>query len=106
MSLDAMTQYLEAHPLLAVALIVLAVLCLGSLIKKLVKFAFILILILLAGLYWTHREASSEEWKVRLEQLKEKATEIGQEALVKGKEKLEEGKKKLEKEVEKQLKDK
>jgi len=106
MSLDAMIQYLETHPLLAVGLVVLVVLCLGSLIRKLVKAAFILLLIFLAGLYWTHREASSEEWKARLEQLKEKGQKVLDEAAEMAKEKGKEALEKGKKEVEKQLKEK
>ena len=114
MDIDAIIIYLESHPLAAVGLVVLAVMVLGSIIKKLVKAAVILILIFLAGLYWTNHEASSDEWQTQFEKLKKKATKLGEEALEKGEEALkkakekakEEGKeelKKAEKEVKKQL---
>ena len=100
---DALIAYLEANPLVAVVLTVLVVMVLGSIIKKLVKIAFILAVIFLAGLYWTNRQASSDEWKVQLEALKKK----GEQLLEKGAEKaVEEGKKAIEKgkeEVEKKL---
>ena len=110
MDIDAIIVYLESHPLAAVGLVVLAVMVLGSIIKKLVKAAAILILIFLAGLYWTNHEASSDEWRTQFEKLKKQATELGEEALEKGEEALEKakekGKEKLEKaekEVKKQL---
>ena len=101
MDIDAIIIYLESHPLAAVGLVVLAVMVLGSIIKKLVKAAVILILIFLAGLYWTNHEASSADWRTQFEKLKKKATEFGEEALEKGEEALEKAKEKGEEALEK-----
>ena len=98
-SLAAITVYLEAHPLIAVLLVVLAVMFLGSLLRKLIKIAVIMGLIFLAGLYFTHREAS-ENWRVQAELVKRQATELGKGALEKGAELIEDGKKELEKQIE------
>ena len=98
-SLAAITVYLEAHPLIAVLLVVLAVMFLGSLLRKLIKIAVVMGLIFVVGLYYTHREASAD-WRVRAELVKQQATELGKEALEKGAELLEEGKKELEKQIE------
>lgn len=100
---DALIAYLKANPLVAVVLTVLVVMVLGSIIKKLVKVAFILAVIFLAGLYWTNNQASSEEWKVQLEALKKKGEQLlekgAEEAVKKGKEVIEEGKKEVEKKL-------
>ena len=105
--IDALIAYLEANPLVAVVLTVLVVLVLGSIIKKLLKVAFILAVIFLAGLYWTNRQASSDEWKVHLDALKKKGAKLLESGAEKAAEKaVEEGKKAIEKgkeEVEKQL---
>ena len=96
--------YLEAHPLVAVGLVILGVLILGSLIRRLVRLAMILGLILLAALYWTHREAEAD-WRTQARSLKRAAEELGQDALDKGKELLEEGKKGLQKQLEQRGRD-
>ena len=97
-SVEAIVLYLETHPLIAVLLVVFAVMFVGSLLRKLIKIAVIFGLILLAGLYYTNREAS-EDWRVRADLVKRQATELGKEALQKGAELLEEGKKELEKQI-------
>ena len=56
-SLAAIAIYLETHPLIGVLLVVLAVMFLGSLLRKLIKMAVVLGLVLLAFFYYTHREA-------------------------------------------------
>ena len=97
-SLAAITVYLEAHPLIAVLLVVLAVMFLGSLLRKLIKIAVIMGLIFLAGLYFTHE--ASENWRVQAELVKRQATELGKGVLEKGAELLEDRKKELEKQIE------
>jgi hypothetical protein len=89
--MDAMIAYLEAHPLVAVVLVVLVVLLFGSLIKKLVKLALIVGLLLLIALYLTDQEAS-KDWRTQgellLKKAEEKADQYGQKALEKSKEVL------------------
>jgi len=97
-SLAAIAIYLETHPLIAVLLVVLAVMFLGSLLRKLIKMAVVLGLVLLAFFYYTHREAS-EDWRVRAEMVKKQAIELGKEALDKGAELIAEGNKELEKQI-------
>ena len=46
-SLAAIAIYLETHPLIGVLLVVLAVMFLGSLLRKLIKMALVLSLILI-----------------------------------------------------------
>lgn len=100
-SLDALILYLEIHPLVAVLLVVIAVMFLGSLIRKLVKVALVLAVVFLVGLYLTHREAE-EDWRVQAELMKQKAAELGKDVLEKGKKLLEEGRKELEIQLDKE----
>jgi len=92
-TMEALIEYLKAHPLAAVVLALVIGLFIGSLFKKLIKAALILGIILLVGLYFTHEQAS-EEWRAEADMLlkkaEEKAREYGQEALEKGQEALEE----------------
>ena len=97
-SLVAIVIYLETHPLIAVLLVALVVIFLGSLLRKLIKMAVVLGLVLLAFFYYTHREAS-EDWQVRAELVKKHATELGKQALGRGAELIEQGKKELEKQI-------
>jgi len=96
--MDLLIAYLREHPLIGVGLALLVGMIVGSVFKKLLKLAFWLGLIFLAGLYLTHRDA--EEWQVQADALKrqgqellkmagEKAIEYGGEALDKGKSALE-----------------
>ncbi len=105
MDIDALIVYLESHPLAVMGLVVLAVMVLGSIVKKLMKAAILLILIFLAGLYWTSHEASSDEWQTQFEKLKKKATKLGEEALEKGEEALEKAKEKGEEALKKAKKE-
>jgi c-di-AMP phosphodiesterase-like protein len=100
-SLDAFILYLETHPLVAVLLVVIAVMFLGSLIRKLVKVALLLAVVFLVGLYLTHREAE-EDWRMQTELMKQKAAELGKDVLEKGKRLLEEGRKELEIQLDKE----
>ena len=98
-SLEALVYYLDAHPLIAVLLVVTVVMFLGSLLRKLIKIALICGVLFLGGLYYTNLEAS-EDWRVRAEMVKGQAGILGKEALKKGAELLQEGKKELEKQLE------
>ncbi len=92
--LGVLTAYLKAHPLIAAGLAALAVLLLGSLVRRLVRLALILAVIVAFGLYWTRREAQAD-WRAQAEALRRRATSLGQEALEKGKELLEAGQEEL-----------
>jgi hypothetical protein len=98
-SLEALVYYLEAHPLIAVLLVVMIVVFLGSLLRKLIKIAVICGLLFLGSLYYTNIEAS-EDWRVRAKMVKGQAALLGKEALKKGAELLQEGKKELDKQLE------
>lgn len=99
-ALQLVVEYLKSHPLVAVAVVVVTVLLLGSIIRRLVRFAVLLCLLLLVGLYWTHREAASD-WQTRAALVKRQAEQLGKEALERGGELLEEGKEQLSKQAEK-----
>jgi ElaB/YqjD/DUF883 family membrane-anchored ribosome-binding protein len=97
--MDLLISYLREHALIGVGLALLVGMIVGSIFKKLLKLAFWLGLIFLAGLYLTHRDAE-HEWQARAHALKrqgeellkmagEKAVEYGEEALDKGKSALE-----------------
>ena len=82
-SLAAIIIYLETHPLIAVLLLVLAMIFLGSLLRKLIKIAVVFGLVLLAFFYYTRREAS-EDWHVQTEMIEKQTIELGKERLDKG----------------------
>jgi len=100
--IEGLIIYLEGHPLVALVLVVLGLMVLASLLKKLIKAAFIIAVIFLAGLYWTNMEAESE-WRTQAEVLTKQATKLGKAALEKGKELFKEGKEELEKKVEEEV---
>jgi|GEM_PF-2735227 hypothetical protein len=87
-STDIFIAYLEVHPLVALLLVLVIVLLLGSLIKKLIKWTFILAVILVAFLYFTNEQAE-EDWQVRLKSAQDKALKLGQDVLERGQEALE-----------------
>ena len=97
-SLAEIIIYLETHSLVAILLLVLAMIFLGSLLRKLIKIAVVFGLVLLAFFYYTHREAS-EDWHVQSEMIKKQTIELGKEALDRGVELIAEGKKELEKQI-------
>ena len=93
--MEMLIAYLRDNPLIGVGLALLVGMIIGSVFKKLLKLAFWLGLLFLAGLYLTHRDAK-EEWQTGADALKkqgeellkmagEKAVEYGEEALGKGK---------------------
>lgn len=98
--LEISIAYLKSHPLVAVGLGILLGFFLSNLLRRMIRIALILGLILLAGLYWLHRQAEAD-WQVRVERLKHKAAELGRETLEKGEVLLEEGKQEIQKQLEK-----
>ena len=95
---EALTAYLQAHPLVALILAVLAVMLVGSLLRKLIKLAVLLIVVILIGMYWTHRQADAD-WAVQAERLRQRAGALSEEALKKGRDLLDQGKRKLRKQM-------
>ena len=84
-SLEALIAFAEAHPVIALLLLVVAVALLGSLLSKVFKVAVVCAVVLLVGLYFTQGE-DSDWWKqveaiggevvVWVEALLEKAGEL------------------------------
>ncbi|MEE3235322.1 MAG: hypothetical protein VX294_14235 [Candidatus Latescibacterota bacterium] len=91
-SYDAIEAYLTSHPLIAIILAILVLSFLFSLMRLLVRAAFVLFVVLCIGLYWTHNEASVE-WHIRAQELGAKAAEYGKEAWRAGTEIIEENSK-------------
>ena len=83
--------YMESHPLVAACLGIVAVVLVLSVLRRLVKLAFVLAVVVLVGFYWTHREAQAE-WRSKAEILGRRAAAIGKGAVKVGKDLLEEGK--------------
>lgn len=88
-SYDAIEAYLTTHPLIAILLAIVLLSFLFSLMRLLVRLAFVLFVVFGIGLYWTHNEASVE-WRARAQELGAKATEYGKEAWRAGAEIIEE----------------
>ena len=91
-TVHAILGYLQSHPLLAVALVAVAAVMLFSLLRKLLKLAVILAVVLLVGLYWTHREAAGE-WRAKAEALGRRAAAVGRGAVKVGRILLDEDRK-------------
>ena len=64
-SLEALVAYAEAHPLIAILLLLVAVVLLGSLLRKIFKVAVVCAIVLLVGLYFT--EGDDSDWWKRVE---------------------------------------
>ncbi len=83
-SLEVLIAYAEAHPLIATLLLLVAVVLLGSMLRKIFKVAVVCAIVLLGGLYftpgdpegWERIEALSNEVVIWGEALLEKADEI------------------------------
>ena len=84
-SLEALIAFAEAHPVIAVLLLVVAVVLLGSLLSKVFKVAVVCAVVLLVGLYFTQGDdAAWLEWVAAIggevmgwaEALLEKADEL------------------------------
>lgn len=100
--MEPLITYLQSHPLIALGLVLLVVLLFGSILRRLLRVAFWLGLVLIIGLYFTHRSAQ-EEWRTSAEKLGEQGVEwlkkAGEQVKKYGGEALEEGKKVIEKEL-------
>ena len=84
-SLEALIAFAEAHPVIALLLLLVAVVLLGSLLSKVFKVAVVCAVVLLVGLYftqgedsdwWNQVEAIGGEVVVWVEALLEKAGEL------------------------------
>ena len=84
-SLEALIAFAEAHPVIALLLLVVAVVLLGSLLSKVFKVAVVCAVVLLVGLYLTQGDdAAWLEWAAAIsgevmgwaEALLEKADEL------------------------------
>ena len=84
-SLEALIAFAEAHPVIAVLLLLVAVVLLGSLLSKIFKVAVVCAIVLLVGLYLTQGDdADWLEWATAIgsevmgwgEALLEKADEL------------------------------
>jgi ElaB/YqjD/DUF883 family membrane-anchored ribosome-binding protein len=100
--MDPLITYFQAHPLIALGLALLVGLLCGSILRKLMRLAFWLGLVLLIGLYFTHR-AAQEDWRTRAEILREHGAELlkkaGEQVKKYGEDALEGGKRVIEKEL-------
>jgi hypothetical protein len=90
-TLRVFVGYMESHPLVAAALGIVAVVLVLSVLRRLVKLAFILAVVILIGFYWTNREAQAD-WRLKAEALGRRAAAIGQGAVKVGKKLLDDGK--------------
>ena len=84
-SLEALIAYAKAHPVIALLLLLVAVVLLGSLLSKIFKVAVVCAIVLLVGLYITQGDAADWlEWATAIgsevmawaEALLEKASEL------------------------------
>ncbi len=93
-SLEAIIAYAEAHPVIAILLLLVAVVLLGSLLRKIFKVAVICAIILLVGLYFT--EGDDSDWWKRVEAIGSEVMRWGEALLEKADEIFEKGKQQLE----------
>ncbi len=93
-SLEALVAYAEAHPVIAILLLLVAVILLGSLLRKIFKVAVICAIILLVGLYFT--EGDDSDWWKRVEAIGSEVVGWGEALLEKADEIFEKGKQQLE----------
>ena len=93
-SLEVLVAYAEAHPLIATLLLLVAVVLLGSLLRKIFKVAVICAIILLVGLYFT--EGDDSDWWKRVEAIGSEVVIWGEALLEKADELFEKGKQQLE----------
>ena len=92
-SLEAIIEYAEAHPLIALLLLVAAVVLLGSLLRKVFKIAVVCAVVLLVGLYFTHRD--DPDWWKRVEAVGDEVVMWGEELLERAGEVFEQAKQEL-----------
>ena len=93
-SLQALVAYAEAHPLIATLLLVVAVVLLGSLLRKIFKVALVCAIVLLVGLYFT--QGDDADWWERVEAIGSEVVMWGETLLEKADEIFEQGKQQLE----------
>lgn len=93
-SLQTLVAYAEAHPFIATLLLVVAVVLLGSLLRKVFKVAVVCAIVLLVGLYFT--QGDDADWWERVEALGSEAVVWGEALLEKADEIFEKGKEQLE----------
>ena len=93
-SLQALVAYAEAHPLIATLLLVVAVVLLGSLLRKIFKVALVCAIVLLVGLYFT--QGDDADWWGRVEAIGSEVVVWGEALLEKADEIFEKGKEQLE----------
>ena len=92
-SLEAIIAYAEAHPVIAILLLVVAVVLLGSLLRKFIKVAVVCAIVLLVGLYFTQRDDS--DWWKRVEAVGSEVAAWGEALVEKADEIFEKGKEQL-----------
>ena len=93
-SLEALVAYAEAHPVIATLLLLVAVVLLGSLLRKIFKVAVVCAIVLLVGLYFTQGDDS--DWWKRVEAISSEIVAWGEALLEKADEIFEKGKQQLE----------
>ncbi len=93
-SLEALIAYAEAHPLIAILLLLVAVVLLGSLLRKIFKVVVVCAIVLLVGLYFTQGDDS--DWWKRVEVIGSEVVGWGEALLEKADEIFEKGKEQLE----------
>ena len=93
-SLEALVAYAEAHPVIAILLLLVAMILLGSLLRKIFKVAVVCTIILLVGLYFTQGDDS--DWWKRIEAIGSEVVMWGEALLEKADEIFEKGKEQLE----------
>ena len=93
-SLEALIAYAEAHPLIATLLLLVAVVLLGSLLRKVFKVAVVCAIVLLVGLYLTQGDDS--DWWKRVKAIGSEIVVWGEALLEKADEIFEKGKEQLE----------
>ena len=93
-SLEAIIAYAEAHPLIAILLLLVAVVLLGSLLRKIFKVAVVCAIVLLVGLYFT--QGNDSDWWKRIEAIGSEVVMWGEALLEKADELFEQGKQQLE----------
>ncbi len=92
-SLESIITYAEAHPLIAILLLLVAVILLGSLLRKIFKVVVVCAIVLLVGLYFTQGDDS--DWWKRIEVIGSEVMAWGEALLEKADEIFEKGKQQL-----------
>ena len=80
--MDVLIAYIEENPLIGLVLAVLAAAVVWAIIKQVVKIAFILLVVLAVGVYWTNEEAQAD-WQTKGRAILQKAGDSAGELLKK-----------------------